>query len=57
MLDNVIKFEGRQDNVAIRQAAMIALVFNLLMVVVAIIAIMKTIPRTTINNDLTSEMK
>ena len=45
MLDTVIKFEGRQDNVAIRQAAMIALVFNLLMVVVAIIAIMKSIPK------------
>jgi DHA2 family multidrug resistance protein-like MFS transporter len=45
ILDNVIKFEGRQDNVAIRQAAMIALIFNLLMVVVAIIAIMKTIPK------------
>jgi MFS transporter, DHA2 family, multidrug resistance protein len=46
MLDNVIKFKGRQDNVAIRQAAMIALLFNLLMVVIAIIAIMKTIPKS-----------
>lgn len=46
ILDNVITFEGRQDNVAIRQAAMFALLFNLLMVIVAIIAIMKTIPRT-----------
>jgi DHA2 family multidrug resistance protein-like MFS transporter len=44
VLDKVIQFEGRQDNVAIRQAAMIALGFNLLMVFVAIIAIIKTIP-------------
>jgi DHA2 family multidrug resistance protein-like MFS transporter len=46
VLDKVIRFEGRQDNVAIRQAAMMALFFNLLMVVVAIIAIMKTIPES-----------
>ena len=44
ILDNVIHFQGKQDNVAIRQAAMIALFFNLLMVVIAIIAIMKTVP-------------
>jgi DHA2 family multidrug resistance protein-like MFS transporter len=46
MLDNVIKFEGRQDNIAIRQAAIIALLFNLFMVIIAIIAILKTIPKT-----------
>jgi DHA2 family multidrug resistance protein-like MFS transporter len=46
MLDNVIHFAGRQDNVAIRQAAMVALVFNLLMVALAIIAIMKTVPKS-----------
>jgi MFS transporter, DHA2 family, multidrug resistance protein len=45
ILDNVIQFKGRQDNVAIRQGAMIALFFNLIMVVIAIIAIMKTIPK------------
>ena len=45
ILDNVISFTGRQDNVAIRQAAIIALLFNLFMVLVAIIAIMKTIPK------------
>lgn len=45
MLDNVIRFEGRQDNIAIRQAAIIALLFNLFMVIVAIIAIIKTIPK------------
>jgi DHA2 family multidrug resistance protein-like MFS transporter len=46
MLDNVISFEGRQDNIAIRQAAMIALFFNLLMVIIAIIVIRRTIPKT-----------
>lgn len=46
MLDNVIKFEGRQDNIAIRNAAIIALLFNLFMVIVATVAIMKTIPKT-----------
>lgn len=45
VLDKVITFKGRQDNIAIRQAAMIALLFNLLMVIVAIIAIMKSIPK------------
>ena len=45
-LSGVITFAGRQDNVAIRQAALIALGFNLLMAVVAIISIMLTIPQT-----------
>ena len=49
MLDNVIRFEGRQDNIAIRQAAIIALLFNLFMVIVAIIAIIKTIPKSKEN--------
>jgi DHA2 family multidrug resistance protein-like MFS transporter len=43
-LEAVITFEGRQDNLAIREAAMVALGFNLLMVVVAIASIMLTIP-------------
>ena len=45
MLDSVISFVGRQDNIAIRQAAMFALLFNLLMVVVAVITILKTVPK------------
>jgi MFS transporter, DHA2 family, multidrug resistance protein len=44
-LEGVITFQGRQDNVAIRQAAIIALAFNLFMVLVAIMAIMLTVPR------------
>jgi DHA2 family multidrug resistance protein-like MFS transporter len=44
-LEGVITFAGRQDNVAIRQAALIALAFNLLMVVAAIVSIMLTVPK------------
>jgi len=43
-LDGMITFAGRQDNVAIRQAALIALAFNLLMVIAAIVSVMATIP-------------
>jgi DHA2 family multidrug resistance protein-like MFS transporter len=50
MLDNVISFAGRQDNIAIRQAAMIALIFNLIMVALAIAAIIKTIPKSEENS-------
>lgn len=38
-------FWGRQDNVAIRYAAAVALLFNLLMIVGAIISILTTIPK------------
>lgn len=43
-LEGVITFVGRQDNVVIRQAATIALGINLLMILMAIISIMITIP-------------
>ena len=43
-LEGVITFEGRQDNLAIREAAMVALGFNLVMVAVAIASILLTIP-------------
>ncbi|HYK75834.1 MAG TPA: MFS transporter [Daejeonella sp.] len=46
VLDNVIHFVGRQDNIAIRQAAMIALAFNLFMVILAIVTILKTVPKS-----------
>ncbi|HUH17590.1 MAG TPA: MFS transporter [Albibacterium sp.] len=45
IIDQIISFAGRQDNIAIREAAMIALLFNLCMVILAIISIMKTIPK------------
>jgi DHA2 family multidrug resistance protein-like MFS transporter len=42
--EGVISYLGRQDNVAVRQAALVALGINLLMVVAAIVSIMVTIP-------------
>jgi MFS transporter, DHA2 family, multidrug resistance protein len=44
-LEGVITFQGRQDNLAVREAAIIALGFNLLMVGVAIMSIMLAIPK------------
>jgi DHA2 family multidrug resistance protein-like MFS transporter len=43
-MEGVITFYGRQDNLGIRAAAMIALMFNVFMVAVAILSIMLTIP-------------
>jgi MFS transporter, DHA2 family, multidrug resistance protein len=43
-MEGVITYAGRQDNLAIRQAAFVALAINLLMVVAAIVSIMLTIP-------------
>jgi len=44
-LEGVITFAGRTDNLAVREAAIMALGFNVLMIVVAIISIMLTIPK------------
>jgi len=44
-LEGVITFVGRQDNLAVREAAIIALMFNVFMVLVAIMAIMLTVPK------------
>ena len=43
-LSNIIKFVGRQDNVAIRQGAMLGLAFCLLLAVLVIISTMVLIP-------------
>ena len=43
-IEGVISYLGRQDNLAVREAAFFALAINLLMVVAAIISIMRTIP-------------
>jgi DHA2 family multidrug resistance protein-like MFS transporter len=43
-IEGVITYLGRQDNLAVRQAAFFALGINLLMVVAAIVSIMVTIP-------------
>jgi MFS transporter, DHA2 family, multidrug resistance protein len=44
-ISGAITFVGRQDNLAIREAALFAFVGNLLMVAVAIISIMLTVPK------------
>jgi DHA2 family multidrug resistance protein-like MFS transporter len=43
-MEGVITFYGRHDNLAVRAAAMIALMFNFFMIGVAILSIMLTIP-------------
>jgi DHA2 family multidrug resistance protein-like MFS transporter len=35
---------GRTDNISVRFAAMIALLFNLIMVIIAIVSILATVP-------------
>jgi len=44
-LEGVITFSGRQDNLAVRGAAIVALGFNVMMIVIAIFTIMLTIPK------------
>jgi MFS transporter, DHA2 family, multidrug resistance protein len=44
-LEGMITFAGRQDNVDVRRAALIALAFNLAMVAAAIVSIMLTVPK------------
>ncbi len=44
-LEGVITFTGRQDNLAVREAAFVALGFNVLMVVLAIVSILITVPQ------------
>jgi DHA2 family multidrug resistance protein-like MFS transporter len=51
-LEGVITFAGRQDNVVVRQAALVALALNLLMVVAAVVSIMLTIPRGRKGGDM-----
>ncbi|HYJ04095.1 MAG TPA: MFS transporter [Chthoniobacterales bacterium] len=51
-LEGVITFAGRQDNLAVRQAALIALSVNLLMVVGAIVSIMLTVPKGRPRGDM-----
>jgi DHA2 family multidrug resistance protein-like MFS transporter len=44
-LSGVITFSGRQDNLALREAAVVALGFNLVMVAAAIASIVLTVPK------------
>jgi DHA2 family multidrug resistance protein-like MFS transporter len=41
----VLTFAGRQDNLALRQAALVALAFNLLMVAAAVVSVVLTVPK------------
>ena len=44
-LQGIFEFAGRTDNIAVREAGMIALYFNFAMAMIAIIAIMLTVPK------------
>lgn len=44
-MGGIMEMQGRQDNTAVRAAAAVALLFNLVMVIVAIGSIMLTVPR------------
>jgi DHA2 family multidrug resistance protein-like MFS transporter len=44
-IEGVISYAGRQDNLAVREAAFFALAVNLLMVLAAIVSIIMTIPK------------
>ena len=46
-----IAFVGRQDNLALREAAPIAFAVNLLMVAAAAVVILLTVPRETVRED------
>lgn len=54
-IEGVISYVGRQDNLAIREAAFFALAVNLLMVVAAIVSIMATIPERTREGDTVTQ--
>jgi DHA2 family multidrug resistance protein-like MFS transporter len=44
-IGDVLANQGRVDNVGIRQAAVIALLFNVVMVIIAVVSIMATVPK------------
>lgn len=50
-IESVISYIGRQDNLAVREAAFFALGINLLMVAAAIVSIMLTIPKQKPGSD------
>ncbi len=50
-IEGVISYIGRQDNLAVREAAFFALGINLLMVAAAIVSIMLTIPKQKSGSD------
>ena len=50
-IEGVIPFVGRQDNLAVREAALFAFGANLLMVIAAIISIMVFVPKGNPRDD------
>lgn len=44
-LEGLVSFVGRQDNLATREAALVAFGANLLMLIAAVVSIMLTIPK------------
>jgi DHA2 family multidrug resistance protein-like MFS transporter len=49
--EGVITFAGRQDNLALREAAFVALGFNVLMVAGAIASVVLSVPKGRRTND------
>ncbi len=52
VIGNVIEMQGRQDNVALRQAGMFALAVNLMFLLLAIVSITVTVPKGGGSRDL-----
>ena len=52
LIGDVIEFQGRTDNLALRQAAMVALAINLIFVILAILSIVMTVPKGGGSRDL-----
>ena len=50
-IEGVISYVGRQDNLAVREAAFFALAVNLLMIVAALISIAVTVPKGVARDD------
>lgn len=52
LIGNVVQFQGRTDNIALRQAAMVALGVNLIFVILAVLSIAVTVPKGGGSRDL-----
>src|SRR5690606_21898066 len=52
LVGTIVEFEGRADNVLLRQAGMLALAINLLFVLLAIVSITVTVPKGGGSRDL-----
>ncbi len=55
---DILMNQGRTDNTKLREAAVVALLFNLFMVVIAIVSIMVTVPKgTKVENEVAAAKK